>query len=563
MKRGIRHAAVGVLVIHSLNAETRRAVTIQVDAGRRVAALQPVWTFFGYDEPNYTYTKNGTKLVGELAASSRTPVHIRTHNLLTTGDGTASLKFGSTNAYTEDGSGRAIYDWTIIDRIFKTYLQAGAKPLVEIGFMPQALSVRPEPYTPLFRRPADFKNYYLGWSYPPKDYAKWGDLVYQLVRHTVEKYGRAEVESWYWEVWNEPDISYWHGSAAEYDKLYDYSAAAVKRALGTAQVGGPASTSPRNKKAADFLGQFLEHCASGTNAVTGKRGAPLDFISFHAKGAPDVSGNHVRMGLSAELKDGFEGFSIVTASDKFRKTPIILTEADPEGCAACSSQDNPANAYRNGALYPAYTAVAIKNLLDIANQLQANLRGILTWAFEFEDKPYFAGYRDLATNGIDKPVLNIFRMAGMMGRDRIEVRSDTAQSLDGIMRSGVRGHALVDGMAARSERNVTLMVWNYQDDDVNGQEAEVTVEFDGLPISVTRLLERHYRIDDEHSNAYSWWKRLGSPEASGRSRLIENWKRRVNCSCSESPRWISSRNGKAQVKFPLPMQGVSLIELGW
>ncbi len=119
---------------------------ITVDASRPGLPLPPAWRFFGYDEPNYTYMKDGKTLLGELAALSRQTVFIRTHNLLTTGDGTPALKWGSTNAYTEDGQGQPRYDWTIVDRIFDTYLQCGVKPYVQIGFMPQALSTKPEPY---------------------------------------------------------------------------------------------------------------------------------------------------------------------------------------------------------------------------------------------------------------------------------------------------------------------------------------------------------------------------------------------------------------------------------
>src|SRR3954471_13658202 len=221
-------------------------VTIRVSAGETRGPLKPIYRYFGYDEPNFTYMKNGRKLVGELAASSDRPVFIRTHFMLATGDGTPGLKWGSTNAYTEDASGKPVYDWTIVDRIFDTYLKAGAKPFVEIGFMPKALSSKPEPYQPTWVPGAANRDYSIGWSYPPADYAKWGELVYQWVRHSVEKYGKAEVESWYWEVWNEPDISYWHGTAEEYDRLYEHAVLGVKKALPTARVGGPATTSPRN-----------------------------------------------------------------------------------------------------------------------------------------------------------------------------------------------------------------------------------------------------------------------------------------------------------------------------
>ena len=103
-------------------------VTIHVQFDRPQGAFPPVWNFFGYDEPNYTYAPNGRKLLGEIAGLSSKPAYIRVHNLLTSGDGSASLKWGSTNAYTEDTMGNPVYDWKIVDRIFDTFQQAGVKP---------------------------------------------------------------------------------------------------------------------------------------------------------------------------------------------------------------------------------------------------------------------------------------------------------------------------------------------------------------------------------------------------------------------------------------------------
>jgi len=273
-----------LLLLLALPAAAQTPETITVDAAARLGPLKPVWAYFGYDEPNYSYTANGTKLISELAAARARPVYIRTHNLLTTGDGTPALKWGSTNAYTEDSAGRPVYDWAIVDRIFDTYVHAGAKPFVEIGFMPKALSIHPEPYQHSWPK----TKIAAGWAFPPSDYGKWSELVSQWVQHSVERYGKAEVESWYWEVWNEPDIEYWQGTPAEYNKLYDAAVEAVKRALPTARVGGPATTGPADPKGAAFLRQFLAHCAEGH---------PLDFISYHAKGKPEVIDGHVRMGL--------------------------------------------------------------------------------------------------------------------------------------------------------------------------------------------------------------------------------------------------------------------------
>jgi xylan 1,4-beta-xylosidase len=513
-------------------------VQVTVDAAQRLAPFKPVYRFFGYDEPNYTYMQHGRKLVADLAALSPEPVHLRAHFLLATGDGKPDFKWGSTNVYTEDASGKPVYDWTVIDRIFDTYREAGAKPFVEIGFMPQALSTRPDPYRPVWSPGSAFDRYYVGWAYPPKDYGKWGELVYQLARHAGERYGRAEAESWYWEVWNEPDIPYWRGTPDEYNRLYDTAVRAVKRALPAARVGGPATTGPAAPKAAAYLRQFLEFCE--------RTGAPLDFISYHAKGRPTVVEGHVRMGLARNAEDVDTGYRIVNSFPKFRNLPILLTESDPEGCAACSARVYPQNAYRNGPLYASYTAAMIKHTLDSAAREKVNLEGFLTWAFEFEGQPWFDGLRTLATNGVAKPILNLFRMLGQMSGDRVQTAS-----------AGAPG---IDGMATRSAGDVAILVWNYHQDDVPAPAAEVRIAVGGLPDAARRVLVRHYRIDDAHSNAYTVWKQIGSPQnpTPEQYAAIE---RAGQLQLLDSPRWMPVAGGKLDLAFALPRQGVSLVQL--
>ena len=533
-------------------------VEIRVDAATTLGPYKPIYAFFGYDEPNYTYMANGRKLIAELQALSPVPVEIRAHHLLVTGDGTPALKWGSTNAYTEDANGKPVYDWTIVDRIFDTYTRVKARPFVEIGFMPEALSTNPQPY--VVNWPA--RDGGRGWSYPPKDYKKWAELVRQWVLHSLARYGGPEVEQWSWELWNEPDISYWHGTPEEYDKLYDYTSDAVKRALPAAHVGGPGSTGAGSARAAAFLNQFLEHCARGTNAATGKVGAPLDFISYHAKGSPKMVGGHVQMGLNKEMVDVQRGMEVINEFPQFRALPIVLSEADPEGCAACSARTYPQNVYRNGLMYPSYTAAAYSNIFKLADRYHSNMKGMLTWAFEFEGQPYFDGFRTLATNGVDKPVLNFFRMAAMMKGDRIEVQSAGALGLDRILAAGVRDAADIDGMATRADREMAVLLWNYRDDELAGAAAAVRLAMNGIPNSAARVLVQHYRIDDEHSNSYSVWQRMGSPqqptpeqyarlEAAGQLQLLG------------SPEWRQPQDGKLALEFTLPAHAVSLIRLTW
>jgi xylan 1,4-beta-xylosidase len=549
--------ALGLCLVPAL-LSAQEPVTVRVDASLSQAPLARIWSYFGYDEPNYTYSPHGQELIAELAALSQTPVYLRTHNLLTTGDGTPALKWGSTNAYTEDASGRPIYDWTIVDEIFDTYLHAGAEPFVEIGFMPKALSTHPEPYQHHWPDgPLD-----TGWSYPPKDYAKWAELVRQWVLHCVARYGRSEVEKWHWEVWNEPDIFYWHGTPEGYDKLYDFTADAVKKALPTALVGGPATTGPANPRAAAFLRQFLEHCAHGTNYATGQTGAPLDFITFHAKGAAAMADGHVRMGIQRNLLDAERGFEIVASFPMFAHLPVVLSESDPEGCAACSIARYPQAAYRNTPWYASYTATSMANLLQLAERNHIQLQGALTWAFQFENQPYFAGLRTLATRGIDKPILNLFRMLGLMQGEQVKAESTGAVTVDNILQSGVRGTPDVDAIAARADHSLTVLLWNYHDDGVEAPDAPVQLSIAGLPPAQARVLLRHYRIDQEHSDAFALWQEMDSPQ-NPTAEQYARLKSAGQLQLMGSPLWIESANGKLELKFPLPRQAVSLVELNW
>ncbi len=536
-------------------------VSIQVDLGKTVGPYKPIYSWFGYDEANYTTMRHGTELLKELHDLSPVPVYIRAHHLLTSGNGVAELKFSSTNVYTEDADGRPVYDFKIFDGIFDAYKAAGVRPMVELGFMPEALAAdlpnRHEPYQVHYPKSAISGKS----NNPPKDYAKWGELCRVVTAHLVERYGKEAVQQWYFEVWNEPDIDYWHTTPEEYWKLYDFAVAGVRAALPTARVGGPATTSPRNPKANLFLKNFLEHVNSGKSAANGKP-LPMDFISFHAKGLPTIKDGKVTMGIQNELKDADAGFALIGSYPRFKSLPIIISEADPEGCAACSSKVNPANNYRNGTLYPAYTAAAFKGLFDLQDRHAVNLLAMLSWSFEFEDKDYFEGFRSLATNGVDKPVLNVFRMMALMSGSRVGTTSTGQVPLDTMIASGVRQSSDVDAFATKADREAAVLVWNYDDVDGPAEPAPTSVTVTGIPATVHRVLLEHYRLDDTHSNAYTVWLAMGSPQhpttkqyadlqAAGQLQLLT------------SPEWIDVRDGHIVVTTDLPRQGTSLLHLKW
>ena len=536
-------------------------VKISVNLGKRVGAYKPIYSWFGYDEANYTTMRDGKQLLKDLHDLSPVPIYIRAHHLLTSGTGKAELKFSSTNVYTEDVNGKPVYDFKILDGIFDAYKQAGVRPMVELGFMPEAMAAdlpeRKIPYQvhyPLSTISGKSNN-------PPKDYAKWGELARVVTAHLVERYGKATVLTWYFEVWNEPDIDYWHTTPEAYWKLYDYAVSGVRAALPDAKVGGPATTSPGNPKANLFLRNFLEHVNSGKSAADG-RVVPLDFVSFHAKGQPTFEGGKVTMGINRELIDADRGFATVAGFAKFKDLPIIISEADPEGCAACSSKVRPENTYRNGTLYPAYTAVAFKALFELQDRHAVNLLSMLSWSFEFEDREYFEGFRSLATNGVDKPVLNVFRMFALMNGDRVETTSTGQVPLDVLTSTGVRGSADVDAFATTSPNEAAVLLWNYHDVDRAAVAVQTTVTIGGIPASVHRVLLQHYRLDESHSNSYTVWKAMGSPQhpTTQQYTTLQN---AGHLELLTSPVWTEVIDGAIEVKTEMPRQGISLLKLNW
>ncbi|MCP5520740.1 MAG: beta-xylosidase [Verrucomicrobiales bacterium] len=530
-------------------------VHISVKADQGSGPLEPIWRFFGADEPNYTTMRDGSRLLGELGALDRGNVFFRTHNLLNTGDGTPALKWGSTGVYREDDEGRPVYDWTILDRIFDTCLQRGVRPYVEIGFMPEALSTHPEPYQHSWRPGARYDEIYTGWAYPPTDYRKWEELVRQWAEHAVTRYGEDEVNRWFWEVWNEPNIPYWQGTQEEFFRLHDHAIRAVRRVLPTAQVGGPdVAGGPGGR----FLEEFLNHCLHGTNYATGTIGTPVDFIAFHAKGSPRMEGGHVRMGIANQLRNINDAFAVIARFPEFKKTPIVIGESDPEGCAACQG---PQLAYRNGTMYSSYTAASFARKHALTRRHGVNLIGALTWAFTFDDQPFFAGFRALASNGIGKPVLNVFRMMSRMKGEQLAVDSDGEVPLDEILRNGVRGRPDVSALASRDGNRLWVLLWHYHDDDLPGPAADITLEISGMSNALEGPMVRQFRVDGEHGNAYEVWKQMGSPAVPSLEQYAELEQAALLAEIP-APEMSELGGGRWSIEMTLPRQGVTLLEIG-
>jgi len=187
---------------------------------------------------------------------------------------------------------------------------------------------------------------------------------------------------------------------------------------------------------------------------------------------------------------------------------------------------------------------------------------MLSWSFEFEGKDYFQGFRSLATNGVDKPILNVFRMAGKMSGTRVATTSTAQVPLDTILANGVRTPPDIDAFATRDLHSAAVLLWNYHDDDLPAPSADIELHINGLPAGIHTAHLQHFRIDDTHSNAYTVWKAMGSPQQPTPAQLT-TLQQSGKLQSLTPPTTVTVENGAITLPFSLPRQATSLVLLTW
>jgi xylan 1,4-beta-xylosidase len=545
------------------------AVTVRVDCGAPQGPLRRIWTSLGFDEINWTSTPAGKRHLRTIAAFAERPYYVRSHYIFNSGIGWSLPHWGSGNVYHEDADGRPFYDFAIADQVYDAVVHAGHRPLVELAFTPRALV--PESAEKAFAyepSPTQWSPYEAGlWAAPPKDYDKWGGLVRALVEHCVGRYGAEHVRGWLWELWNEPDIAYWRGSPEQFHALYDVTAAAVKAALPGASVGGPATTGDLGpgRRGNEFLRGFLAHCA--------RRRTPLDFVSFHTKGArftpwrvygplggpPPTRQSPSSLKMLREVRAALDA---VDAHPEFRDLPCIVDECDASVPAHWGVYDNGNFAYRNTEYFAVFQCKLMKKLLDLDARGGARVHQATTWSFYFEGERFFEGTRSLFTAaGIDKPVLNAYRMLARLGDTRLAAESTHAWPLARLDAGETGMPEEIDALAAAAADRVGVVVWRHTDDQyaTDASAADVTVRIERLPfrgdVAVT-----HWRIDAAHSNSHAAWQAQGGPQDPTDDQ-IHAIRARQGLERLEPDRRASVRDGALTLRLSLPLPSVSLVEI--
>ncbi|WP_299039343.1 GH39 family glycosyl hydrolase [uncultured Pseudokineococcus sp.] len=545
-----------------------RSAAVEVDAAADRGEMRPIWASIGYDEINWTYTPTGKRLLrsfAELVPGQTQAFHVRPHYVFCSGTGFGLPHWGNGNVYHRAEDGSAVYDFSVADQVYDAIVGAGHHVLVELAFTPRDMLPPEADELQVVPSPTVYSSYEAGaWAYPPRDFGEWGELVAAHARHCVERYGADEVRTWLWELWNEPDIFYWKGTVEQFCELYDVTAAAVRSVLPDAQVGGPAVTGG----GVDFLRTFLEH--------TSTRSTPLDFVSFHTKGSAftpwrvygPTGGPAPELQSPSSHKMLFEVrrmLRVVGEFDAYRDLPAIVDECDAGVPAHYSAYDNANFAFQNTEYYPVFQVKLFKKLLDLDDTEAVKVTQATSWSFYFEGERYFEGTRAFLTaGGVEKPLLNAYRLMARLGDRRVAATSDAASPSE-LLDAG-DGRSMpeeVDALASSDgadPRRVSVLVWRHTDDQHQRDDraTPVDVVVRGLPEGTWTV--SHHRVDADHSNAHTAWRALGSPQDPSPEELAQITARQ-GLEELEPPRDVEVQQGSASLHVELPLPSVSLLVL--
>ena len=403
--------------------------------------------------------------------------YIRMHGLLSDDMG----------VYKEDRNGRPVYNYEYIDVLYDYILGIGMKPFVELGFMPSALASAQKT---IF--------WWRGNVTPPKDYNKWQDLIKNLVKHFTERYGAEEVKTWYFEVWNEPNLDgFWAGSQEEYFKLYKYSASAIKSVNTQYKVGGPATAG------AAWEPEMIEYCH--TNAV------PIDFISTHT------------YGVSQGFLDEFGGSGTRLSKDNLSVSKDVINSRQEIFHSSMSTLElhytewsssyTPADPIHDSYHEASYILEKIKQVGATANSLSY-------WVFTdiFEEAgprftPFHGGFGLMNTHGIKKPAYHAYDFMNQLGETEL-INTDSAS-----------------WACKKTNGDIQVLFWDHTytlPDSINNQDyyikdlapkskGKVTVELSGITAGTYQL--EIYRIGYRQNDPYTAYYQLGKPSQLTRNQV--------------------------------------------
>ena len=408
--------------------------------------------------------------------------------------------------YNEDDKGQPYYNFSYVDQIYDNLLAAGVRPFVELSFMPKKLAASEKLHV----------FWYKPNVAPPRDYAKWDDLVTQFAKHLIDRYGKEEVSQWYFEVWNEPNIDFWGGDPrqASYWDLYDHTVRALKAVSASLRVGGPSTAQ------AAWADVFIKHCVD--NHV------PVDFVSSHVYGndkSEDVFGTHETI-----PRDQMVCRAVKKVHDQIKASaqpnlPLIWSEFN-------ASYMNEPDVTDRSYMGPW--------LGDTIRQCDGAVDLMSYWTFSdvFEEQgvvktPFYGGFGLIAAGGIPKPAFNAFRLLHQLGEERIALDSNSAL------------------VTRKKDGSLVLAVWNYAPPEKEGAAKTVTLKFKGAAPAQAMVSV----VDPQHGDVRAAYQAMGSPQYPTQAQIKDLRK----ASELAAPETHALTNG--QLTLTLPSYALALVTL--
>jgi xylan 1,4-beta-xylosidase len=395
------------------------------------------------------------------------------------------------------GPGR--YDFSELDRAYEGILAAGVKPFIELSFMPEELASG---------RKRGFPFGYKPHISPPESYEEWGNMIGAFARHLLERYGLEQVKTWYFEVWNEPNLAvFWGGDMDDYFRLYDVTARAIKSVHPDLQVGGPASSQ------AAWIWELLAHCQD--------ENVPLDFISTHGYYNENISklvkqADKAGVQFEGEQGPGFfydEVRLIKEIMDRSRigRLPLYITEWN-SSIAYSYKMPSIFVFWPNDHDLPNDAAFMCKAVKDVNGYTDGFSHWTYSDVFEEWGLPgqrwpvkkgaFHGGFGLITIDGIHKPSYHAFAFLHKMGKNLVKTRVETRIKE-------------IDAMATLDSEALSVLVWYWLDTlfekETSGPEAVVTLRIENLPLELTGKNIYAYRIDREHGNTFEEWLNMGKP----------------------------------------------------
>lgn len=477
----------------SIHGQAQERETFVIDASQIVGENTEFWKAAGTDYLfNHVTKPSGQALLDRMQAT-QSHRYLRTHHTFVQDKKKGILR--GQHVYSEDKNGNPIYDFTKVNKVFAEYVKRGLKPIVEYDYLPKLLEIGGENIAKGNDEGMKMRNT------GPNDWKKWSDLMKAATQNFIDEFGKEEVRSWYFEVWNEPDG--WPLEELDvFFKMYDVFVEAVLSVDAELKVGGPACYHEY------FLRPFLNHVVNGTNHITGETGTRIDFISYHIYG---LSGKWLNE--EPHIQPQVQRFSqsllwlkrLLKEFPELKGTALHINEWGMSSNFWRTVADHPNLVYRNTHESALFLAKLVNALYQVEDNSNFPVSMLLYWGFagEAEKDKFFVGERELTTAGnVPKPIQTGFEMLALLKENRLKVERKRKDNHMGLLATG------------SEEKELSFLLYNYEENERDLDRVDETnVTIKGL-IPEKSYTMTEIKMDGETHNTYAAWQKMGSPPSS-------------------------------------------------